>query len=286
MEELRVIDNENYVSKNDEYLSVNSELKPELLRDFNRLKNLIYNSAFSDMLKIETYEANDATLGVKKETNTELKPLTYDAKTNNVVVNDLVFSDYDTEHWSLVALLQMATNHKNALPEHRGLTKNNNLIGLDEGLCENMAESLVGNDGVTPYEDEKIVARLLCQILGDNELKKCFFNSNPEELVEKMHLLANNNVDIDKMLYLMNANYKNHTNGGKSSLGEIERMCIDLFMQKPNLTEDTIARFEENLYGNPAVFVYKEAEHESVLGVNEYFAEQLKTKLNILGKQA
>lgn len=60
---------------------------------------------------------------------------------------------------------------------------------------------------------------------------------------------------------------------GESNLGNIEKLLIDLFFQKPK-TDEQIKNFKANLFSNPNMFG-NSIKYESVKGVDAYFGQQL-----------
>lgn len=61
----------------------------------------------------------------------------------------------------------------------------------------------------------------------------------------------------------------------KSNLGDIQKMLIDLFFKKKNLTDEQISDFATNIYTNPDEFD-PDIDYSSLKEVGPYFNECLK----------
>ena len=80
-------------------------------------------------------------------------------------------------------------------------------------------------------------------------------------------------MNIAKLMNKMNYNLSRNSRG-KSDLGEIQNDLTDLFFKNPNLTDEQIASFENNLFTNPAMFDSK-VDYSSLKSVGEHWSKNL-----------
>ena len=252
-----------------------NEQNRDVVMDIAKLQPIFLASPIGHLINVRNLSEKTFTLGRREENNPlEQLPLYYDASLNQVVENKAVSPEgYDGKFLSANMALAMATNHKDYPGSYRGLNKFACFNGLDHGLRDNLAETLVKNDGTSPYEEEKIIANLFCHLYGYEFMMQSLLESKPERIIEKLQ--ATNNEVIPLLI-----NNRNHFNGPKSYLGEIEMELINLFMLKENVTPTEYENFRTELHG----YFPNDKKHESANGVYEYFDTQLKNKLNN-GKQ-
>lgn len=252
----------------------NKLLSSEVMGDVESIVSIILSSPIASYIDVNTIRKNVATLNVR-EANNALEPVVYNSSENLINIDTNNIDQFDSKFLLTKSLLSLVSNKDKS----SGLTKINGLKAIDEGIRDNIAESLVGNESeLSMYDDEKIIVRLLESIYGNEILLDSFFNNKPEMLLDKMNVKHYGPVIDNQLLLDIHDNYYHRFEDNKSLLGEIEMQLIDLFLANENLTEDHLNHFASHLCVASSQFEDKQEMYRSVDQVYPYLYEQLKLK--------
>ena len=127
-------------------------LTTEVITNIESIMEIILKSPLGPYIDIESFAKRLDKLQVKKANINE--PLKYNRKKNVLEINpDLADKDYDFKFLLTKEVLSM-------LVPDGGFQDYPEFRSLDYGIRENFAEVLVGNEGETKYENEKVIANL------------------------------------------------------------------------------------------------------------------------------
>ena len=255
----------------------NKFLSNGLMSDVEKTISLILESPIAPYIDMNNIRLNVKTLKVKEASDDQREAVSYNSKDNTIYVNPTIIDEFDSKFLLTKGLIGLLSNNNK---EHlSGFTRINGLKGIDEGVRDNLAEALVGNDAnLSMYDDEKIIVRLLQTIYGTDVVLKSFFDNKPEVLLDKMNVRHYGPIVDSQLLSDIHENYYHRIDGNKSLLGEIEMQLIDLLLAKDNLDEKTINEFTEHLCVSSKMFEDKKSMYASVEEVYPYLDEQLKLK--------
>lgn len=254
----------------------NKSLSSEVMGDVENIVSIILSSPIAPYIDTNTIRQNVATLNVKEANNT-LEPIVYNSRENVINVDANKIDEFDSKFLLTKTLLGLMSNKSKE--KLSGLTKVNGLKAIDEGIRDNIAESLVGNESeISMYDDEKIIVRLLGEIYGEDVLLESFFDNNPEMLLDKMNVRHYGPIIDNQLMLDIHDNYYHRFENNKSLLGEIQMQLIDLMLAKQNVTDEQINEFAEHLCVGSRLFGDKQEMYASVEQVYPYLYEQLKLK--------
>jgi hypothetical protein len=127
-------------------------LTTAVVTDIEKIMEIILSSVLGPYVDIESFAKRLDKLQVKKSNINE--PLKYNRKKNTLEINP-VFMEEDHDYKFLltkeVLSMLIPDGGFQDYPEFRA---------LDYGIRDNFAEVLVGNEGKTNYENEKVIANL------------------------------------------------------------------------------------------------------------------------------
>jgi len=127
-------------------------LTTEVITNIESIMEIILKSPLGPYIDIESFAKRLDKLQVKKANIDE--PLKYNRKKNTLEINpNLASEDYDFRFLLTKEVLSM-------LVPDGGFQDYPEFRSLDYGIRENFAEVLVGNEGKTSYENEKVIANL------------------------------------------------------------------------------------------------------------------------------
>jgi hypothetical protein len=142
-----------------EVLLTSDNLTNEVINDIEKIVSIILESPLGEYVDMCDFNKRIRTLKVE---NRDIKdPLRYNISNNTLEINPKFESDdYDYRFLLTKEVLLMIAPPGGILgdPKYRD---------LDQGIRDNFAEALVGNNGKTDYEDAKYVASLFA-IIFDN----------------------------------------------------------------------------------------------------------------------
>jgi len=254
----------------------NKNLNNELIKDVETIVSKLLTSPLAANINIENLSHNINTLTFKEDFSLNNRPAAYDYMTNTIRFNSVLLDKADVEFLLAKELLGLAVNKINST--NNGFTKYDELLPLDDGLRDNLAEVIVGNEApITISDDEKVIARLFAEVYGHELVLKSFFSSNPDMLIRQMKKMQGEEATVN-LLNNIKSNYFNRFSLGNSMLGEIEMQLIDVFMNKDNLSEEEVNNFELNLFTNKESFAENKDMYSSLDQVSEYFQSKKHTK--------
>ena len=64
--------------------------------------------------------------------------------------------------------------------------KNNSLYALNIGFTEMLANSIIGNEGLSDFEEEVLVTNLVSKIIGRDIMFDAYFNNDAEIILKKL----------------------------------------------------------------------------------------------------
>ena len=91
-------------------------------------------------------------------------------------------SDYDIDNMMMKAIVAMISSKDN----YYGFNKDDKLSALNKAMTEMIATSIVGNEGISDYEEEILIANLLSKVLGVDFLIESYFNNDSEAILRKL----------------------------------------------------------------------------------------------------
>lgn len=127
-------------------------LTNEVISNVEQLMEVVLSSPIGEFVDVDGFAKKLDTLKVEKKSINE--PLKYNRMTNVLEINpDFSNEDYDYKFLLMKEVLSM-------LVPNGGFQDYPEFKTLDQGIRENFAEVLVGNEGMTNYENEKVIANL------------------------------------------------------------------------------------------------------------------------------
>ena len=110
-----------------------------------------------------------------------------------------------------------------------GFNNNPSLEALNEGFCDIMANNLVGNNGLSDYEDEQILVNFIGKAVGIETFQKAFFENNSEALMRELLSKCSSSEKLEGLLSQANNNMKTRMNSGQSRLFHIQAQAMQMF---------------------------------------------------------
>ena len=108
----------------------------------------------------------------------------YDVQNNRVLYSakNIKENDYDVDNLLMKAVVAMISSADNFY----GFDNDEKLTALNEAMTEMIASSVVGNEGISDYEEEIICANLISKLIGVDTLIEAYFSNNAELVLKKM----------------------------------------------------------------------------------------------------
>lgn len=166
-------------------------------------QNLNANEDFTKDFKYKIFELillfNKKYPGVSLETlNSKIKTVTfektsaferrgtflYDPK-KNVVSFDakrIKDKDYDIDNMMMKSIIAMIASKD----DYYGFNKDDKLSALNKAVTEMIATSIIGNEGISDYEEEILIANLLSMVLGVDLLIESYFKNDADAILRKL----------------------------------------------------------------------------------------------------
>ena len=145
---------------------------------------LLFNKKYPDV-NLETLCSKINTVTFEKSGTFERRgTFTYDPKKNKVSFDAkrIKDSDYDIDNMMMKAVIAMAT----AKDTYYGFNKDDKLSALNKAVTEMIATSIVGNEGISDYEEEILIANLLSKVLGVDFLIESYFKNDSDAIFRKL----------------------------------------------------------------------------------------------------
>lgn len=145
---------------------------------------LLFNKKYPDV-NLEKLCSKIKTVTFEKSGTFERRgTFTYDPKKNKVSFDAkrIKDSDYDIDNMMMKAVIAMAT----AKDTYYGFNKDDKLSALNKAVTEMIATSIVGNEGISDYEEEILIANLLSKVLGVDFLIESYFKNDSDAIFRKL----------------------------------------------------------------------------------------------------
>lgn len=148
----------------------------ELILLFNKKYPSVNLETLNSKIKTVTYEKS----GVFERRGTFL----YDPVTNKVSFDAkrIKDGDYDIDNMMMKSIIAMAS----ARDTYYGLNKDEKLTALNKAVTEMIATSIIGNEGISDYEEEILIANMLAKILGVDFLIESYFKNDSDAVLKKL----------------------------------------------------------------------------------------------------
>ncbi len=263
-------------------MQVVKDLNSEFIDRSGKILGRVSDSPYGSLIDINYVSKSSEVLDVVSDEVNDLQEVSFDPKNNKIhfKLDSIKERDIDLLLAKGLILVSMSRNNTGKL----GLAGYNVLKPLHQGILDNIAESAVGNENhyVTPYDDEKIIARLFEKIYGTEVILGSFLKSSPDMFLNKAGIKHYGEIVESEVLVAMYDNMQNRHDTKKSNLGEIEMQLIDLFFNKEDLTKEQVADFNLYLTCRSEQFLANQNMYKSVDNVQAHFDN---VKANKLGKQ-
>ena len=145
---------------------------------------LLFNKKYPDV-NLETLNSKIKTVTFEKSGVFERRgTFLYDPVTNKVSFDakKIKDGDYDIDNMMMKAIIAMIT----AKDTYYGFNKDDKLSALNKAVTEMIATSIVGNEGISDYEEEILIANLLSKVLGVDFLVESYFKNDSDAIMKKM----------------------------------------------------------------------------------------------------
>lgn len=143
----------------------------------------IFSSAFNE-IDLTNLNTRLKTLKIKVESKFLVRmPCRYNAFTNEILINEEMFSNCDARHWMMHCLLGVITGKENRFGF---TTTDNKMIALCEGYTEILTNYLVGDVENNYFTDEIIMTNLISKVIGEDTLFEAYFNNDSEKVLKAM----------------------------------------------------------------------------------------------------
>lgn len=143
----------------------------------------IFSSTFKE-IDLTNLNTRLKTLKIKIESKFLVRmPCRYNAFTNEILINEEMFSNCDARHWMMHCLLGVITGKENRFGF---TTTDNKMIALCEGYTEILTNYLVGDVENNYFTDEIIMANLISKVIGEDTLFEAYFNNDSEKVLKAM----------------------------------------------------------------------------------------------------
>lgn len=153
--------------------------------------------------------------------------------------------DVDLRHSLMKEVLKMTT--QNGINYGFG---GGSLDALNEGFCEILANNIVGNEGISDFEDEQIIVNFIGKSIGFDIIKNAFFENNPELLMKALLTKCGSVEKLNGFLSQTNNNMRTRTSSGKSRLFHLQSQAASMFEVDKDylLGKGTMEAFSDHKY--------------------------------------
>lgn len=186
----------------------------------------VFNSSFPN---ISLDGLNELLKGVKIESGSKYlykDAIQYDALNNKIIINKELLNreGTDARHSMMKVILAMITSKGNSY----GFGNSSSLQALNVGLTEVIANNLVGNDGISKYEDEQVLTNGIASSIGSDVLFEAYFNNNPDIIIRALLTRCPDMEKIESFLSQMTINMFTRNQTQVSSLCSLEKEAISM----------------------------------------------------------
>ena len=170
-----------------EEIRVNLNKNDDLTKDFKyKLFEFIlrFNKQYPDV-DLSTLNKKISTVIFEKSGQFERRgTFLYDIKANKVYyeAKRVKDDDYDIDNLLMKALVAMIASNDS----YYGFNKDDKLSALNKAVTEMIATSVVGNEGISDYEEEIVEANLISKIIGVDVLIDAYFKNDADLILKKM----------------------------------------------------------------------------------------------------
>lgn len=131
-------------------------------------------------------------------------PIQYLPQDNEIIINKqmLTKEETDVDHSMMMVIISMITAKDN----YYGFARNKSLEALNYGFCDMISKTLVGNEGISGYEQELEIVNFVGNRTGVNVFTEAFFTNNPDLLLKTMLDLCGDAKSLNEFLDQTNHN--------------------------------------------------------------------------------
>ena len=128
----------------------------------------------------------------------------YLPRTNEIIINKemLKKDETDVDHSMMKVIIAMITSKSN----YYGFAGNKSLEALNNGFCDMVAKTLVGNEGISGFEQEVEIVDFIGKRIGVSAFTEAFFTNNPDLLLRQMLNLCGEPDALNSFLNQINNN--------------------------------------------------------------------------------
>ncbi len=217
----------NTVEKVSESLKQNSSIDNIQVKEYIESLVVVFNKAFPS---ISLDNLSNLLKNVKIDSGSKFfykEPTQYDVLNNMIIINieSLQKEGTDVKHSMMKTLLSMITCKDNSY----GFGINSSLEALNIGFREILANNLVGNEGISEYEDEQILTNILGFSIDVDTFTNAFFTNNPDLVMRGLLTKCQDIKKLESILSQMNNNMHTRNQTGKSNLYDIQKQVLIIY---------------------------------------------------------
>jgi len=154
----------------------------------------------------------------------------YLPKTNEIIINRemLAKDETDVDHSMMKVIIAMITSKDN----YYGFAENKNLEALNIGFTDMVARTLVGNEGISDYQQELEIVDFIGKRIGVKPFTEAFFTNNPDLLLKPMLELCNDPQGLNDLLDKINHNMYTRNKSAENSEMiplQLEKQMMEMF---------------------------------------------------------
>lgn len=153
--------------------------------------------------------------------------LQYDSLNNIIIVNQekLKKENVDAKNALMKIVLSMITAKDN----YYGFAGNQNFAALNTGFREIVANNLVGNEGISDFEDEQILTNCIGEGIGFEVFLKAFFTNDHRILATHLFMTTESETKVNSLLSKMNNNMYTRQHSGESALYSLQKEVLESY---------------------------------------------------------
>jgi len=252
---------------------------------------LIFNDRYPDNLdrlneSIKTVQLGNIGIFYKEDT------IVYDSKENAIELCTTKIKDaknpedeYDMDHLMMKGILAMIT----AQDGYYGFNKENKLPALNVGFTEMLACEIVGNNGISDYEEEYIATNLISKIVGEKILIDAYFGNNAELIYQKLLDAEGDSKLTETAMENLNYVYVSKKSGGvhqQTAYADACKMINGIFVnlmaksdEPKEVIEEMINNYSDIIPKNSKMFT-NENFNAGIEGIKPDFDNKINEMLN------
>lgn len=205
---------------NNKYLSEN--VKGDLSIVINRFTESFPDVSLDNLAtRLNTLKLNQGSKFLYEEA------LQYEPVKNTIFVNQekLKSDNVDAKNALMKTVLSMITAKDN----YYGFGGNPSFEALNTGFREIVANNLVGNEGVSDFEDEQILTNAIGEGIGFEVFLKAFFENNANVLATRLFMTTGSDTKVNSLLSKMNNNMYMRRTRGESILFDLQKEVLEYY---------------------------------------------------------